>query len=918
MKTLTSRLLLPSAAALLSLGLPAIANDWLLDPAPYKARVVQKEGGGDLILENGLARRVFRLSPSAATVEFLNLSTKEHLLRAIAPEARVTINGTECEIGGLKGQPVFNFIKAEWLDGLWANPYGYRFVEWQELPLEARLKWKKRSEWLSRDLPWPPPGKHVVLRFVPPADRAALLGPVLLDQWFEGELQPQWEILKHLGLDRASFQNEGKTGEIMAYKDGAVCAEHPWPPGAVSVELLMDSGDDRADPWGPGLALMTGGKLLKFITNPGAGTFSVDDVVTGTFDRAKPCKLRVTLAEGKAVCEASQKESSWQVIAIVPCPAPPTALRVGKVGLDGSGKDKGYAGPVVRCHMKRVTWRGAQPSDAKSPPQLDLPEVDVHYELYDGLPLFSKWLVIRNTTGKTVRVNSFVSEELRLANVERGLHPGPGVEFPLLHVQTDYSFGSGGMTPDGGQHAVHWGDDQEYARTTMSGNGGPMLLECKLRLGPEQDLPAGKEFESFRAFELLLDSTERERRGLALRRMYRAVAPWSEENPLMFHLIKSDPKAVREAIVQAEETGFEMIILSFGSGFNIESTNPQYLATYKQLADEARSKGIALGGYSLLASRGAGNANDNTQGVPAMYGQMPCLGADWGQRYLGQLRHFLGGADMALLEHDGSYPGDQCAATKHPGHHGLADSQWVMWRAITDLYKWCRSEGIYLNIPDWYFLSGGSKCAMHYRESNWSLPRAEQEIIERQNIFDGTWQKTPSMGWMFVPLSEYGGGGAAATIEPLDSHRDHYERRLANLLGAGVQACYRGPRLYDSDATKALVKKWVTFYKAHREVLSADIIHLRRPNGLSWDGILHANPEGKEKGLLMLYNPLGSAIAETVRVPVYYTGLRNAAVVRDFDGKTTSLKIDGDYNIALSVIIPARGHTCLILEDLPK
>ena len=85
MKTLTSRLLLPSAAALLSLGLPAIANDWLLDPAPYKARVVQKEGGGDLILENGLARRVFRLSPSAATVEFLNLSTKEHLLRAIAP-----------------------------------------------------------------------------------------------------------------------------------------------------------------------------------------------------------------------------------------------------------------------------------------------------------------------------------------------------------------------------------------------------------------------------------------------------------------------------------------------------------------------------------------------------------------------------------------------------------------------------------------------------------------------------------------------------------------------------------------------------------------------------------------------------------------------------------------------------------------
>ena len=103
-----------------------------------------------------------------------------------------------------------------------------------------------------------------------------------------------------------------------------------------------------------------------------------------------------------------------------------------------------------------------------------------------------------------------------------------------------------------------------------------------------------------------------------------------------------------------------------------------------------------------------------------------------------------------------------------------------------------------MNIPDWYFLNGGSKTGMGYRETNWSLPREYQEIIERQNIFDGTWEKTPSMGWMFVPLTEYQGGGAAATIEPLKDHLPHYEQRLANLFGAGVQACYRGPRLYDA------------------------------------------------------------------------------------------------------------------------
>ncbi len=47
---------------------------------------------------------------------------------------------------------------------------------------------------------------------------------------------------------------------------------------------------------------------------------------------------------------------------------------------------------------------------------------------------------------------------------------------------------------------------------------------------------------------------------------------------------------------------------------------------------------------------------------------------------------------------------------------------------------------------------------------------------------------------------------------------------------AGVAACYRGYRLYDDDVTKALVQKWVRFYKAHRDILTSDIVHVRRPD----------------------------------------------------------------------------------------
>jgi hypothetical protein len=238
----------------------------------------------------------------------------------------------------------------------------------------------------------------------------------------------------------------------------------------------------------------------------------------------------------------------------------------------------------------------------------------------------------------------------------------------------------------------------------------------------------------------------------------------------------------------------------------------------------------------------------------------------------------------------------------------------VNWKAITGFYEWCRGNGVYLNIPDWYFLNGGSKTGMGYRETNWSLPREYQEIIERQNIFDGTWDKTSSMGWMFVPLTEYQGGGKAATIEPLKEHLPHYSQRMANLFGAGVQACYRGPRLYDAEETRAMVKKWVGFYKKHRAILDSDIIHLRRADGRDLDYILHVNSTLKEKGLLMVYNPLDHEVQKTITVPLYYTGLTASANVKEQDGKAKSYKLNREYKIDLPVSISARGVTWFVLE----
>jgi hypothetical protein len=399
--------------------------------------------------------------------------------------------------------------------------------------------------------------------------------------------------------------------------------------------------------------------------------------------------------------------------------------------------------------------------------------------------------------------------------------------------------------------------------------------------------------------------------------MYKVVAPWSQENPVMVHLIANDPRAIRRIVDQAADVGVEMIILSFGSGMNLESPDPKYQAVYKEVADYAKAKGIVIGGYSLLASRGAADPKDNCRGPGnrIRYGVMPCLGSKWGQNYLAQIKSFFTNTGFAVFENDGSYPGDTCAATDHPGHHDLDDSQWVQLHAIADLYQWCCGHGVYVNVPDWYFLNGSTKTAMGYKESNWSLPRAEQEIIERQNIYDGTWEKTSSMGWMMVPLTQYHGGGAAATIEPLHEHLDHYEARLADLFGSGTQACYRGPRIYDTDETKALVKKWVTFYKTHRQVLDADMIHLSRPDGRDWDGFVHVNPQGKEKALAFFYNPLTEPIERDIRVPLHYAGLTGTASVSIEDAAPQVVPLDHADATTLHVKIPARGRTWVLFKQ---
>lgn len=695
-------------------------TDWLNSPIPLPPIVYWNNNTEkELIFSNGLVQRTFRLAPDVACIDFKNLINGQQLLRAIQPEAKITLNGKEYSVGGLVGQQEKAYLLPEWVDQFKASPDGFHSTSWRLTDIEP---------------------------FLPPFNR---------------------------------FWNPAK----------------------------------------------------------------------------QPSK-------GKELIFQYQ-----------------------------------HASPDLKAIL-----------------------VEIHYAMYEGIPLIVKWVTISNKGNSTIRVDRVVNESLALVEEESAVvgKPHEMKKQHGLYVETNYAFNNA-MRYDISDQTTHWKIDSSYTSQVNYNYETPCILEVYpekatgIMLGPLQ------EFRSVRTHELVMDSYDRERRGLAIRKMYRTVAPWTQSNPIFMHLVSRNDLEVETAIEQCVNTGYEAIILSFGSHLNMEDSSAVNIARWKRLADLAHAKGLGLGGYSLFSSRRISDEDDVIDaktGKPggAFFGNAPCFGSKWGLAYRDKIKYFFQKTGFDIWENDGPYPGDQCASVTHPGHKGLDDSQWTQMEIQKELYRWLNAKGVYINAPDWYFLDGTHKIAIGYREVNFSLSREQQKVLNRQNIFDGTWEKTPSMGWGFVPLTRYQGGGPEAILEPLSEHLKDYEQLMMQYYGAGVQACYRGPRLYDTEQTRQTVSTVINWYKKYRNILNADIIHLRRADGRDWDGWMHVDPYGKEKGLMMLFNPTNETIKRSITIPVYYTGLDTKINIKEKEGKWIGYSIDRDYKVTLYIELKPSDYSWWVIE----
>jgi hypothetical protein len=553
-------------------------------------------------------------------------------------------------------------------------------------------------------------------------------------------------------------------------------------------------------------------------------------------------------------------------------------------------------------------------------PDLKALEVTVHYNVYQGMPLMEKWLTIEYKGQKKLILNRVVHEVLGLVEEESAVvgRPEEMKKQHGLYIETNYAFNNA-MRYDISDQTTHWKTDPSYTSQVNYNFQTPCLLEVYPEHAPGIELKQGDHFESVHSWELLIDTYDRQRRGLMIRKMYRKIAPWITRNPIFMHLISQRDEEVISAIDQCVATGYEAVILSFGSHLNMEDTSAQNILRWKKLSAYAHQRKILLGGYSLFSSRRISDADDvidSATGKPggAFFGNAPCFGSKWGLTYRDKIKYFFAPTGFDIWENDGPYPGDRCASWQHPGHKDWFDSQWKQMEIQKELYRWLNERGVYINAPDWYFLDGTHKIAIGYREVNFSLPREQQVILNRQNIHDGTIEKTPSMGWGFVPLTRYQGGGPEAVLEPLEEHLSAYRQLMMQYYGAGVQACYRGPRLYDTDSTRRMVATVISWYKKYRSILNADIIQLRRADGRDWDGWLHVDPALPQKGLMMLFNPTNQPITRTISLPLYYTGKTTVVNIRKEENTGSQYRLRRDYTVPFTFSLPAGGYAWYVIE----
>ena len=156
---------------------------------------------------------------------------------------------------------------------------------------------------------------------------------------------------------------------------------------------------------------------------------------------------------------------------------------------------------------------------------------------------------------------------------------------------------------------------------------------------------------------------------------------------------------------------------------------------------------------------------------------------------------------------------------------------------------------------------------------------AEYLQLGRMYLYDGTFAKPTTMGWLAFELSRIP-TQAPRDTSGLTAAQLLLEEALASYFGQGNLAAYRGSSLYDPETTPELAElwhMWVSHYKQYRSILSSDVVHVMRPSGANIEVSMHVDPSASGKdgdpiAFANLFNPTSSNMTVNLHLPMYYAG----------------------------------------------
>jgi len=133
-----------------------------------------------LQLTNGLLTRTFTLSPCFATVDLTLIPSRTQYIRALSPEASLSLNGVDVNVGGCVTNAHPEFFDPA-VNSLSPDPTALSYVSYELAPVVAPFDYVPGERHSSSNVSWPPKGLHVIVHFnvsfLPDPNASTFAGP---------------------------------------------------------------------------------------------------------------------------------------------------------------------------------------------------------------------------------------------------------------------------------------------------------------------------------------------------------------------------------------------------------------------------------------------------------------------------------------------------------------------------------------------------------------------------------------------------------------------------------------------------------------------------------------------------------------------------------------------------------------------